>query len=468
MPIFGGRRRLPDLPASLRFGVATADHQCEAYDPDCEDVWDLWEQRPGLTRRGRATDFWHRYPEDVARARELGCTAFRFSIAWARVEPRPGEYDDAAFEHYLQLIRTIRDAGMEPLVTLLHFVWPVHVQQRGGLLADDFPAVFERYVAEVAARLGDEIRYWIPLNEPNGLIYGYVKPWWEPDYASPPGWPEGTPLEEQLEGVGRVIRNLFLAHARARATIKRAHPEALVGSNPLPIGLPVLLQRLLDWNATRLAGPQDLLTHGRRLSRRPMARSAFSFLDPLLRIFSILSTGLTSNWWHLGMAGRLHPLLCPKQCIGQQDFVGFDYYWGISSLRLNKLKRLVKAADRQFDQAPVWPGGLYNVLTHYSRLFPGLPVVICENGSVDVADGVDRTAYIRRHVREVQRAVRAGVPVAAYVCWSITSNREWGTSFGKGNDFGLYHIDLDSDPSLSRIPTDAIKVLREIIVKRRA
>ncbi len=55
----------PPLPELFIFGVATADHQCEAYDPDNEDIRDLWEQRRHLTARGRATDFWTRYPEDI-------------------------------------------------------------------------------------------------------------------------------------------------------------------------------------------------------------------------------------------------------------------------------------------------------------------------------------------------------------------------------------------------------------------
>jgi len=58
----------------------------------------------------------------------------------------------------------------------------------------------------------------------------------------------------------------------------------------------------------------------------------------------------------------------------------------------------------------------------------------------------ERNDYIRRHVLEVQKAVARGIPVFGYLCWSITSNREWGLAFSPGNDFGLYHIDLDGEP----------------------
>ena len=33
------------LPESFLFGVATADHQCEAYDANYQDIRDIWEQR---------------------------------------------------------------------------------------------------------------------------------------------------------------------------------------------------------------------------------------------------------------------------------------------------------------------------------------------------------------------------------------------------------------------------------------
>src|SRR5947208_2321789 len=125
--MFGARPSSPRSPGTLAFGVATADHQCEAYDPSRLDLWDVWEERLDLTRRGRATDFWNRYPDDVRLAQSLGCRAFRFSIAWSRVEPRPNEFDDEAFKHYGEVIQAVRAAGMEPLVTLLHFTWPVHL-----------------------------------------------------------------------------------------------------------------------------------------------------------------------------------------------------------------------------------------------------------------------------------------------------------------------------------------------------
>jgi beta-glucosidase/6-phospho-beta-glucosidase/beta-galactosidase/ABC-type amino acid transport substrate-binding protein len=749
-------RGLRALPESFMFGVANSAHQAEAHQPEYENVWDVWERQQGLTARGRATDFWNRYEEDVGLARDLRCTAFRFSIAWSRVEPEPGRFNQEALDHYRHLIETIRSAGMEPILTLHHFTWPLHVEQRGGMIGDGFPAMFSRYTAEVVERLGQDVRWWITFNEPSQLIYGYIKPWWERDYFVPPGLPAGATLKDQVTAIERLIRNLFLAHTQARRIIRAANPEARVGANPLLLGLPVWLQRWINRNATRIRSQDDLAEQVQRCSERSLlergevdaviatftrtaeraqqvmfsevyfsagqqllvradspatgaddlkgkvvavlksstaerdigrrmprarvrgvadSRTALGMLDrgqadaflvddtiqrgliaghpgrykliggplsgeqyaaavgmgscrllavidsvvrsfkesgawadsyarhfgrpvpeppgstvppvpdpagaepgpaltlasvretglvrdiiqreaasqgrlppahpgsalrriqdrgylivavkadvpglgyrdphtgeysgleidlaralagrilgdreairfrptstqeripllrsvrrrlvdPLFKQYSILSTILASHWWHLGMAGRLPEFLCPGDCVGQQDFVGLDYYWGIRSLRLNRIQALIDAALGRFDQAPVWPGGLHDLLHYQAELFPDLPLLIVENGSVEVADGVDRATYLRQHLGQVQRAVEDGVNVAGYICWSITSNREWGHAFGEHSDFGLYHIDLDDDPELRRVPTPAVDAYREMIERR--
>jgi hypothetical protein len=234
-----------------------------------------------------------------------------------------------------------------------------------------------------------------------------------------------------------------------------------VGANPFLLGLPPWLQRLVDSHFARIKSPQDFTKHGQRLARRSLPR--IGFLEPLLRALTILSTAMSGNWWHLGMAGRLPEFLCPPECRNQQDFVGFDYYWGVSGLSLGSLGRLADAAAGRFDRAPVWPGVLYGLIKYHARLFPELPLLIVENGCVEVADGVDRATYLRRHLREVARALRDRVNLAAYVCWSITSNREWGLAFGPGSDFGIYHIDLDRDPALTRKRTPAADAYAELI-----
>jgi len=238
------------FPKDFLFGTANADHQVEAHDPLREDVWDLWERCQGLTPRGRATDFWNRYEEDIASAAALGCKLFRFSIAWARVEPECGKFDEAALTHYRELAECIQRHGMRVMVTLHHFVWPVWLERdHGGMLGYEFPDLFARYAEKVSQALGEKVSWWITFNEPSQLTFGYIKPWWQNRYYMPPGLPAGCPVDAEAEAVGKLVPNLFLAHARARAAIRAHREDAKVGVNPLVTGFPTWLQMLMDWGA---------------------------------------------------------------------------------------------------------------------------------------------------------------------------------------------------------------------------
>src|SRR5258708_10319071 len=261
---------LKAFPETFRFGVATADHQCEAYVAEYEDVTDVWERATNKTLRGKATDFWVRYAEDIALAQSLGCTAFRFSLSWSRLEPRPGQYNEDAFDHYHKLIAAIRAAQMEPIVTIVHFAWPLHIEERGGLISGDFPEIFARYMAEIAKRFGQEGGYWIPFNEPTIMATGYLNFGGGTNYNLPPGFPEGTTLQEQVEAVSELMRNLFLAHTAARKALKAVNPEAQVGCNPNGLGLPGWLQKWLDGNVMRLRSREDMLKQAQRYAARPL------------------------------------------------------------------------------------------------------------------------------------------------------------------------------------------------------
>jgi len=246
---------VPPLPAGFLFGVATADHQCEAFEARWEDERDRFDKAMKLTLRDRATDFWTRYQDDIDLARGLGCKAFRFSIAWARVEPEPGHFDAEVLDHYSQLVDAIVAAGMEPVATLHHYTWPLHVEDRGGMLAPGFPDWFEAYTRAVAERLGTRVKLWITFNEPTELVYGYMKPWWDGEYRMPPGLPAGATSATQVESVKQLILNLFVANRNARTVLRALNPEARVSANAFIFGFPAWLQRFLDWRTTRLKSP---------------------------------------------------------------------------------------------------------------------------------------------------------------------------------------------------------------------
>jgi beta-glucosidase/6-phospho-beta-glucosidase/beta-galactosidase len=108
------------------------------------------------------------------------------------------------------------------------------------------------------------------------------------------------------------------------------------------------------------------------------------------------------------------------------------------------------------------------ILSEAARDFPGKPIIVVENGCVVRVPGFTRADYLKAHVAQVRKAVELGAPVEAYLCWSITSNREWGLTFDDGSDFGLFHVDLDTDPGLTRKPTDSSRTYASLIADSEA
>jgi beta-glucosidase/6-phospho-beta-glucosidase/beta-galactosidase len=482
-----GRRAYPPLPEDFLFGVATADHQCEAYDPNCgQDVWDWWEQRGEVPQpRGQAIDFWNRYPEYVDLAADLGCNAFRFSISWARVEPRAGVFDAEALEHYADLAAAIRKRGMEPIVTLCHYVWPLHLEWDGGLISPGFPDRFGRYVENVRDALAPNVRYWLTFNEPNDLVPSHS----QLNRRFPPSAPVWLGFSQQVSDMELLIRNIFRANRDARAILRDgpAGQQAMVSMNSDVHGIPILLRRLLNWWANRrFSVARSVRTFIARGVAASSPQSTASGINHFWRTIALLFDG---DWCEMGALGRLPERLCPPDCVNQIDYLAFDYYYAVRWLW--DLPKLGASFDGHFERSPVYAPGLYDVLVYFDHLFKqtyppdGKPVIIMENGLVDQPgafkqrgedvppEATDRATYIHDHVAQVQRARAAGVDVRGYLVWSLTTNREWGLRLSPGNDFGLYGIDLDHDPALHGLarqidlrPSPAVETYRRIIAER--
>jgi beta-glucosidase len=103
------------------------------------------------------------------------------------------------------------------------------------------------------------------------------------------------------------------------------------------------------------------------------------------------------------------------------------------------------------------PSGLEDMLVDLDREFPGMPIVITENGCAyddPVVDGrchdARRVDYLQRHVTAVHRAVEGGANVVAYFVWSLMDNFEW--AFGYGKRFGITHVDFETQ---QRTPRDS-------------
>ena len=154
----GGR---PAAPGSgFHWGVATSGFQVEGSNPDSN--WKRYVDATAPTGQadpvGEAVDFWNRYEEDIANAAAMGVNTFRLSVEWARIKPAPGEYDDEALRHYDRIIDTVRRHGMTPMITMVHFVYPGWLADRGGMLADNAVESFGRFADLITGRWAGDVK----------------------------------------------------------------------------------------------------------------------------------------------------------------------------------------------------------------------------------------------------------------------------------------------------------------------
>src|SRR5207237_8516742 len=200
-------RRFPD---GFLFGTATSAHQVEGGNTN-SDWWE-WEHRVGTPCRepsGDACDFYHRYREDIAMLASFGLNSFRFGIEWARIEPAEGEFSRAELAHYRRILDACHEHGVTPMVTFHHFTLPRWLHEQGGLTADRFPALFERYCDRAAQALGDRLGSACTINDPQGL--GTTR--WLLG-VNPPGH------TDDREGAQRAVDNLLEAHRPGAAGIR--------------------------------------------------------------------------------------------------------------------------------------------------------------------------------------------------------------------------------------------------------
>eukprot|EP00898_Chlorokybus_atmophyticus_P004882 jgi/Chlat1/5395/Chrsp35S05300 len=170
---------------------------------------------------GKSCDFWNRYEEDIERARALNSTCFRLSLEWSRLEPIPGTFDTTAAAHFESIIQCIRSKGMEPIVTLSHFVYPAWWFAEGGWEKESNVPAFLRYAEWAVRRFQHLVRVWTTMNEPGIVTLAcYV------GGIHPPG------ARLRFRRAARVFQNQLIAHARAYRIIK-----ALPGGDDLQVGL---------------------------------------------------------------------------------------------------------------------------------------------------------------------------------------------------------------------------------------
>ena len=367
------------LGSDFLWGVASSGFQAEGYSPDSN--WLRYaESDKAADPIGNSIDFLHRYKDDIELARQMGVKVYRVGVEWARVEPQPGIRSDEGVAFYDDLIASIVDAGMRPMITIDHWVYPGWQADQGGWKRAGMVQDWLKNAKFVVDRYAEYDPIWITINEPFAYFLREMK-------IGALG-----PLD-----IGTLASRLGSAHRAIYDYIHSVQPDAMVSSN-----------------VAYIPG-----------------------LEPVL-------DGIFLN-----------------QFRGKLDFVGIDYYYSVSPTQLRTIYSFVD----QFWKADSSADGIYYALKYYAKKYPTLPLFIIEN-SIPTEDHKPRSdGYLREdHLRDIvywlEKAKADGMNVAGYNYWSLTDNYEWGSYTPR---FGLYTVDVKTDPTLERVPTPAVAAYRDII-----
>ncbi len=407
------------------WGAATAAYQVEgAWNEDGkgESIWDRFSHTPGKIKNGDtgdvACDHYHRYREDVALMRRLHLGAYRFSIAWTRILPqgliRDG-INPRGLDFYDRLVDELLAAGIEPFATLYHWDLPQVLQERGGWAVRDSAAWFTEYAELVVSRLGDRVRHWATLNEPQVISFlGNL-------------WGEHAPGKRDERTALAVAHNVLRGHGMALPALRALNPA-------LQCGIVLNL-----WNfVPASAAPEDAAA-----AEVGWQQNCGWFLDALLKgsYPQLMLDRYGANMPPI-QAGDMELMSTPL------DFMGVNFYHRdvVSAAGSVRVRDSEYTAMGWEVNAPPLEDLLVRLTTEY--LAP--PLYITENGAafpdVVTPDGrvhdPRRTNYLQAHLAAVQGAVTRGADVRGYFVWSLLDNFEW--AWGYSVRFGIVHVDFET------------------------
>jgi beta-glucosidase len=445
------------FPEGFLWGTATASYQVEgAVDEDGRgsSIWDTFSHTPGKVYRGDtgdiACDQYHRLEEDLDLMADLGMRAYRFSVAWPRIQPEgSGPANEKGLDYYRRLVDGLRSRSIEPMPTLYHWDLPQALEDRGGWTNRETSERFAEYAGIVYGALADSVSFWITLNEP------WVAAW--------KGHGEGVhaPGHKDTSKALSATHHLLLGHGLALELMRS------FGGNQLGITLSFSSVRPASGDLADVEAARRVDGNTNRLYLDPLFRG--SYPEDMLKLYAGMSD------FTFVRDGDLETISAPM------DFLGVNYYFrktvvdgrGSSELKtaerypdLNATTVLPEDVETTAMGWPVEPDGLTELLVRLDEDYVQIPIYITENGRavydyVDPEGGVDdeeRVAFLDAHFRAAHEAMERGVDLRGYLVWSLLDNFEWAEGYSKR--FGIVFVDYGTQ---RRIPKASARWYKEVI-----
>ncbi len=430
------------FPKDFIWGTATAAHQIEGNNENTN--WGEWEKLSGKIKDGSnakiAVDGWNRAKDDIKLMKDLGVNSYRFSLAWNKIEPEHGKINEAALQHYDDLINDLKADNIEPMITLHHFTHPQWFQQLGAFEKEENIKYFVEFSKLVFNRYGNRVKFWVTLNEPNVFVTSAYF-----NTVFPPG-------NANAKLGGEVLKNMLKAHVQVYKALKSVNrpSSAVIGEKMtndreqnIQIGLATSIFQFEPFRRWHLGD-------------WAIARSSDAIFNET--ILGFFRTGTLSFSVPLETNFVYTDLEAPKTI----DFIGVNYYSHFAykfDFDFKKATQSIAVEGEELTDMPytIYTEGIYRAIEEAGKLKK--PIIITENGIADSKDD-RRGKYINSSLYAVSKAIKDGYDVRGYYYWSLMDNFEWAEGYTQ--KFGLYEVDLQTQERKLR---EGSKAFTEIINK---
>lgn len=434
------------FPDDFVLGVSTASYQIEgapAEDGKGPSVWDTFSRTPGKVARGEtgdvACDHYHRWPEDVEIMRRAGLGAYRFSIAWARVQPEGrGPWNERGLAFYDRLVDALLEAGVDPWACFFHWDLPQRLQDEGGWASPDTAKRYADYAVGMAELLAGRVGHLVLFNEPNiHALMGHLQGVHAPGLKG-------------AEAYARAGHGMNAAQARALAPVREAAGDAKVGT-------------VLAWT---LMEPFD----DQQEAHREAAADAHDVLN------DVWLTPLLTGRYGEGFGHRLLGRHAQEGDLppADFDFIGINYYMR-NYCRPGRdgwpdVVRTRGGVPLTAIGWEVYPEGIVTSCDEVKAAGYEGPLYVTENGVAiedewdgrsEVVEDPARVRYLEEHLQACLDARAKGHDLRGYLAWTFTDNFEWAE--GYRTRFGLVYMDFDS---LKRVPKRSWLRYQEVMDRR--
>ncbi len=438
------------FPNNFLWGGAIAANQCEgAYAEggkglSIQDVMPkgvmgpITEEPTADNLKLTGIDFYHRYPEDIRLFAEMGFKVLRMSIAWSRIFPHGDEEqpNEEGLAFYDKVFDTCLSYGIEPMVTLSHYETPLHLAKKyNGWRNRKLIIFFERYCRTVFHRYRDKVKYWMTFNEINSVRHFPFM-----------GAGVLTPKEEYTEqDMYQTAHHEFVASALGVKLLREIIPDAKMGC---------MVLGALNYPMTPL--PMDMI------AMMTGDRDCMFFADVQVRGY--YPSYIKRLWERKNIKLEMEPE-DEDILTNTVDFISFSYYMSkCTAADISQYKKgkgnLTSGVSNPYLQESEWgwqidPVGLRYTLNYFYDRYQK-PLFIAENGLgatdeiIKLENGdyrIDddyRIAYLRDHLKEVEKALQDGVDVMGYASWGCIDVVSASTAQIKKR-YGFIYVDRNED-----------------------